>query len=373
MTNFTSPSTDRPIVLHFVAGAFTGATKVAIQLAEATPPEAVGMLVLCEKPGGRHAARVQALRTRGVPVETVRARPRWATVLELWRICRRVRPAVLVVHGFPEHLYGRCAGLLARVPCLMHVEHNTRERYTRLRRFMARWLARRTEATIAVSEGVRKSLLDLGLSASRIVVIPNGVNLSLFEEHAGQPYERRQSGIVMAARVVAQKDHAVVVEALGILAQEGIRPTLYFAGDGDPQTIQRLQLRAQHLGVAAQIQWLGHVDGLPLLLMRNAIGVLASHYEGLPLALLEAMAAGMAVVGSDVPGIRELIRDGVDGRLVPESDPRALAAALRELLSQQAVAARLAAAGRARIEAEFSDTLCLARYWHLLATKLAGR
>ena len=80
--------------------------------------------------------------------------------------------------------------------------------------------------------------------------------------------------------------------------------------------------------------------------------VLATHYEGMPLALVEAMAAGCAVVGSAVVGVKELIRDGVDGRLVPESDPRALADVLQELLQDPATAAALGDRARERAESE---------------------
>jgi glycosyltransferase involved in cell wall biosynthesis len=80
--------------------------------------------------------------------------------------------------------------------------------------------------------------------------------------------------------------------------------------------------------------------------MGHQIAVLSSHYEGMPLSLVEAMAAGCAVVGSNVPGIHELLHDGVDGRLVPPADPAALAQVLADLLQQPDVAARLARVGR---------------------------
>jgi len=108
------------------------------------------------------------------------------------------------------------------------------------------------------------------------------------------------------------------------------------------------------LGLADQVRFLGFCPDVPGLLMGHQICVLSSHYEGMPLALVEGMAAGCAVVGSAVPGIRELIADGEDGRLVPPRDPAALADALQSLLASPAEAARLGRAARATALGRYS-------------------
>jgi glycosyltransferase involved in cell wall biosynthesis len=88
--------------------------------------------------------------------------------------------------------------------------------------------------------------------------------------------------------------------------------------------------------------------------MGNQVAVLSTHYEGMPLALIEGMAAGCAVVGTDVPGVREVIADGVDGRLVRESDPVAMADALQRLLESPGDAAAMARRGREKALTQFS-------------------
>jgi glycosyltransferase involved in cell wall biosynthesis len=105
--------------------------------------------------------------------------------------------------------------------------------------------------------------------------------------------------------------------------------------------------------------------------MRYQIGVLSSHYEGMPLALLEAMAAGMAVVGSAVPGISELLRDGEDGCLVAHANPSALANTLHKLLTDVQHATCLAQAARRRAQAEYAQQLTSERYDALLARVLS--
>jgi hypothetical protein len=121
----------RPRVLHFVTGGFSGATQVAVDLVQAHGESGrfEALLVLRRK-RNTAAPRVQALRERGLRVETVAGWSHAATMWQLAALCRRERPDVLVAHGFSEHLWGRYAGLLAGVPHLVHVEHNSRERYS---------------------------------------------------------------------------------------------------------------------------------------------------------------------------------------------------------------------------------------------------
>ena len=125
------------------------------------------------------------------------------------------------------------------------------------------------------------------------------------------------------------------------------------------------------LGIADHVHFLGVIRNVPELLMQNQIAVLNTHYEGMPLALIEGMAAGCAVIGSDVPGVRELIRDRIDGRLVP-NDASAWADALQELLENSEKAAPMARAGQQRAFSDFSRERMNADY-EALCLSLCGR
>lgn len=351
-------------VLHFVTGGFSGgATQVAIQLVNAARAgdRVEPLLVLRHKRRG-DPARVEELRDAGVPLAVVAGWSHLATIVELVRVCRRFRPDVLVAHGFSEHLWGRYAGLLAKVPALVHVEHNTRERYTAWRRAQTRWLARRTQRIVGCSEGVRRVLLDMGMPGARTIAIPNGIRLEPFAAAEAHPFAGREPGIVMVARCSAQKDHATLLRALALLRQRGLRPPLLLAGGGGTRHRRRVERLAGELGLEAQVRFLGVCRDVPALLMRNRLAVLSTHYEGMPLALLEGMAAGCAVIGSAVPGVREVIRDGVDGLLVPEADPQALADAIAGLLQDEARAACLAANARRRAVEAYSRERMNQRY-----------
>lgn len=358
-----TPPADRPKVVHFVTGGFSGATQVAVDLCLAAlrggPYEPV--LVLRAK---RHTpmARVEALRAQGLTVHLV---PSWwwhaLTVSSLDGLLRELQPVALLAHGFPEHLIGRAAGVRAGVRMLVQVEHNSRERYSALSLWRTRQLALRSAALVGVSQGVRESLLAQGLPADKMVVIPNGIDLARFPEPRGE----REAGLVMSARFARQKDHATLLRALALLAaQQGLRPRLQFAGLG-PLKARMLAL-ARRLGLAGQVGFLGHHGDMPGLLRSQAIFVLSTHFEGMPLALVEAMAAGCACIASDVIGVRGVIEDGQTGLLVPEGQPQALADAITRLLRDPVLAARLGAAARRQALAEHGQALMCERYDALL-------
>lgn len=359
------PTPSRPVrVMHFVTGGFSGgATQVAIALVNAARGTAdLEPLLVLRKKRRTPPERLAELAAAGTPFRVVPGWSHLATIWALVRLCREFRPDVLVCHGFSEHLWGRYAGLLAKVPHLVHVEHNSRERYTRWRLAQSRWLARRSAALVGCSEGVRQVLLAQGLPAEKTLAIPNGIRTAPFEAAGAVPFDARVPGIVMVARLSKQKDHDTLLRALGLLAQRGLHPPLLLAGGGKSRFRAPLERLAASLGIAGQVRFLGVVRNVPELLMGHRIACLSTHYEGMPLALIEGMAAGCAAVASAVPGVKEVLRDGIDGRLVPARDPEALADALEALLRDPAEAARLAAAGRERALADFSRERMAADY-----------
>jgi glycosyltransferase involved in cell wall biosynthesis len=202
----------------------------------------------------------------------------------------------------------------------------------------------------------------MGMPAERTIAIPNGIRLEPFAEADAHPFEQRVPGIVMVARFSKQKDHATLLRAVALLRGRGLQPPVLFAGGGKALHRAPLERLARELGLHGQVRFLGVVRNVPELLMTHQVAVLSTHYEGMPLALLEGMAAGCAVAGSAVPGVREVIEDGVDGRLVPEADAHALADVLETLLRDPRTSARMAAtARRAAIERHGRD-LMNARY-----------
>lgn len=336
-------------VLHFVTGGFSGATQVAIDLCLAAQRSgSMQVLLVLRRKRNTDAARVQGLIDQGLDVRVVPGWSHLATIVSLYQLARQYRPDILVAHGFSEHLWGRYAGLLAGVPHLVHVEHNSRERYSWWRLWQAQWLARCTAAIVGVSEGVRDALIERGFPADRCTAIPNGIELNRFQAVDQIPWANRTASIIMASRFARQKDQGTLVKALQLLKHEGLHPPLAFAGLGKARLIKKIQRQVQEAGMQGQVQFLGQVQGLHETLMRHQIFVLSTHYEGMPLALVEAMAAGCACIATDVVGVRGVIEGGVSGLLVPENDPQALADALETLLRHPDQARALGKAARQR-------------------------
>jgi len=340
---------NRPIrVLHFVTGGFSGgATQVAIKLVRAVMNDAAieSMLVLRRK-RYTDTQRIVELKKSGLNVRVV---PGWAhlvTIIELWKICREYRPDILVAHGFSEHLWGRYAGLLARVPALVHVEHNSRERYTWWRLTQARWLAKRTSRIVGCSEGVRQSLLKLGFPADRTTTIDNGVELEPFAQADAQPVLQREATIMMVARFGQQKDHVTLIRAMAELRKRGLTPQLKLAGGGKARHRKLAQNAVKELKLESQVEFLGLVRDVPAQLMRSRIAILSSRYEGMPLALIEGMAAGCVVIGTRVPGIQEIIDHRVNGLLTEPNDAVSLADALECALRNDDLADQMARTAR---------------------------
>jgi glycosyltransferase involved in cell wall biosynthesis len=348
-------------ILHFVTGGFSGATQVAVDLCRAAhrSGDTEVLLALRRKPS-TDPARVTALRAEGLDVQVMPGWSHVATILALRKLAQQWRPDILVAHGFSEHIWGRYAGLLAGVPHLVHVEHNSRERYTRWRLAQALWLARRSAATVGVSEGVRHHLLELGFPAANCVAIPNGIDMQRFPEALQQPWAEREDAVVMASRFGRQKDHATLVHALALLGEQA--PRLYLAGGGKQRQRNAIAAQVRRLGLESQVQFMGQVADVPDLLRRQRIFVLSTHYEGMPLALVEAMAAGCACIASDVVGAREVLEHGRTGLLVPEGNAEALAQAIAGLRADPERAEALGRSARQYAVQNFNVVQMHARY-----------
>ncbi len=354
-------------VLHFVTGGFSGATQVAVDLAlSGSQQDGMQAILVLRRKRNTDAARVQALRQAGLQLEIVPGWSHLATIWALWRLCRTWRPDVLVAHGFPEHLLGRWAGFWARVPLLLQVEHNSRERYSVWSRWQARFLSRYSARLVGVSEGVRTQMLRLGMPVEKTVAIPNGVDLAPFAAADQRAWGQRTRAIVMAARFSRQKDHLTLIRALAELKARGLEPPLLLPGGGKSSYRRLAEAEVQRLGLGEQVKFLGHHKGMPELLMGHAICVLSTHYEGMPLALVEGMAAGCVCVASDVIGVSEVLAHERTGLLVPEGDVTAMADALQRVLNDTGLGERLAAAARTQAIAEHGQDLMRRRYARLL-------
>lgn len=358
----------KPKVVHFVNGAFTGSTAVAISLCESCSDYESILILNQKRPSNIQA--IEALRAKGFKVHVLVGRNRPIGTLKLAKTLRILKPDILVCHGNSEHIWGRYAGILSGVKILVHVEHNSKENYKPFRIKELNWLANRTCRTIACSEAVKSRLISLGLQDHKIETIENGIELDRFRLAGDDPLHERQLDIIMPARFVRQKDQLTLIRALAIVKEQGVKLSLTLAGGGDSLLRKICEEEAEKLGLEDAVTFTGHVNNLPELLMKHRYCVLSSQYEGYPLVLCEAMAAQCLVIGSRVSGIEGFIRESVDGLLFDAGDPNSLADKLIWATKHGAPAYEMARAGNTRANEQFGVQRMRERYRAVFDTLL---
>jgi len=215
------------------------------------------------------------------------------------------------------------------------------------------------DAIIAISEGVRKVLLDSGVPGPLITVIPSGIDFSPFEQAGAGDFLRREFGFApdeylvgIVAALEDHKGHAYLIEASKIVREQAPKVRLIVVGSGSLRF--ELDKQARDLGVEDIVFFLGFRDDVPRILASLDLFVLSSHHEGMGSSLLDAMASRLPVVATRAGGIPEVVQDRETGLLVPPRDPAALAQAILELYRDRELAARLAGRGLEVVHRKFS-------------------
>jgi glycosyltransferase involved in cell wall biosynthesis len=265
------------------------------------------------------------------------------------------------------------AAVLARVPATVATVHLIPPGFELDRSSLVqlRALAAGVGRQIAVSRAIARELVTrFGWPQRKVTVIPNAVAAERFDDADGSALRMQLAGdrplILTCARLDPQKDHATLLAA----ATELPEAVLALAGDGPERGA--LEQRAAELGVADRVRFLGFRKDIPELLAACDVFALPSLYEGNPIAVLEAMAAGRAIVTSAIPGTDEVIDDGRTGRLVPPGDAAALAGALRGLLDDPHERAQLGARARECVRREFSPAAISGQVTAVYEELLAG-
>jgi glycosyltransferase involved in cell wall biosynthesis len=351
-----------PIRLLFVVGNFTagGAERHLIELWRRLDRRAFAVTIACFRREGAFRAEAESLGWPIVDLEVGRRiyDPRGLGALaRLVHLTLAVRPDVVHGYLFGPNLFAALAGRLTGVPVVAVAKRNL-DAFETSRQAAAEGLAHRWATHVtAVSEAVADSVVELGVPRARITVIPNGVNAARFADggptlRAGTLVEeaRRELGadrtplVGSVGCLAARKDYGTLFEALARLRGRGVDFRVALVGDGIERAA--LEERARALDLAGRVRFLGERTDVERLLPGMDVFVLSSREEGIPNALLEAMAAARPCVATAVGGTPEVMRDGETGWLVPPADPEALAGALADALARPEEARRRGAAAR---------------------------
>jgi glycosyltransferase involved in cell wall biosynthesis len=203
-------------------------------------------------------------------------------------------------------------------------------------------LYRRADVLTANSAGVMESLIPL-FQARQLALLPNP--LPMPDVAIAPSQENDLTGFVTVARLVPQKGIDVLISALEQMSDDVKDWTLSLVGDGPER--QQLEEQTVQAGLEKRVTFFGHRPDPQTFLFKAGVFVLPSRFEGMPNALLEAMAAGLAVVVTDAsPGPLEVVKDGVTGLVVPSEDPKALAKAMERLATDPILRAQLGSNAR---------------------------
>ncbi len=278
-------------------------------------------------------------------------------IAQLVRLFRRERPDVLHTHAWGTLCEGFVAARLAGVPVIVHGEHGTFDA-RRLNLRIQRCVWGRVDRVLSVSSRLAERLSrEVGFPANEITVIRNGVDLarlgggvrSILRDSLG--VKAHESLIGTVGRLEPVKDHEMLLAALAMLRNSGVAFRAVIVGEGSQATV--LRRRAVDLGLEGTVHFTGARSDIENVLAAMDLFVMPSRSEGLSNTIIEAMAAGLPVLSTNVGGADELITNGVTGRLVPPANPELLARAAAHLLENPNERALMGQAARRRAVSEF--------------------
>jgi glycosyltransferase involved in cell wall biosynthesis len=310
-------------------------------------------------------------------VESMRRDPGLGDLAALRRlvsILRHDRPRIVHTHAAKAGTLGRLAALIAfprsaRRPVLIHTFHGHSltgyfsGRTAGLYRLIERTLARRTDVLVAVSAEVRDDLVRLGVAPrEQFVVVPLGLDLARFLDDSDRPARRARlraewgiepdaEVVTLVARLVPIKRVDRFLRVAGLL---GGRARTRFVVVGDGELRQQLEASVDACGLGDRLVWAGFRRDMVDVCFASDVVALTSDNEGTPVSLIEAQAAAVPVVGTDVGGVRSAVLDGETGLLVAAEDDDGFASAISLLLDDAETAARLGSAGRPHAAERFS-------------------
>lgn len=359
-------------ILHVIGGGeFGGAEQHLIGLAKTLNPDqwAPHVAVFYE---GEFAERLRHLQ---IPVTVLSPvdLAAWAGMTPLRQLIREFRPDIIHTHGVRANLLGRLAnkaeGFPARLVTTVHsvlkLDYPKFWKRVLFERF-EKWTWRYVDRFILVSRAMKQDFLKAGLPQDRITVIHNAIQLPeeppVRPEHSGLREELGlPQGTVLAgtvARLHPVKGHTYLIQAVKQLEAKYPDAHYVWIGGGDLQ--HQLKEEVAQAGLSKKIHFLGVRQDVPELLPQLDLFVLPSISEGLSVAILEALLAGVPVVTTAVGGSPEVVDEGRDGLLVPSKDPEALRQAIDRALSDPQTMKQMGQAGQQKVYREFSLE-CLVR------------
>jgi glycosyltransferase involved in cell wall biosynthesis len=358
--------------------AIGGLQKVVVNLCRTIDREVFDVSVLCLRALGTYAAEVERL---GIDVALLPQKDGtdYLSFLKVARVLRAGRIDVVHTHNTQPFVDGTIGAMLSGVRTVVHTDH-ARDFPDKRRYMVAEWLmSQYAYRVVGVSEHTTRNLRTYErIPPRKLETIVNGIDPAPFEVELDRGRKRRELGVApegpvlgLAARLTEQKGIGDLLQAMPAVLARFPTTALIVAVEGPLEA--ELRRDAANLGLSGRVHFLGPRLDVPEILKALDLFVLPSRWEGLPIVLLEALAAGCPVVASRVGGVPGVITDGVNGTLVTPRAPSELGAAIVGLLESPNRRQSHAEAGRATFRTRFSAELMTARYERLYLREAEAR
>jgi glycosyltransferase involved in cell wall biosynthesis len=315
-------------------------------------------IVCVERPG----ALAQEARNIGAEVFCADKGPglRLGVVGKIAKYFNGIRPDVVHTHQIAALLYAGRAARKAGVPAIVHTEHGKHYAKRWRTRMLGKVAARSAHRFFGVSLDIARDVARYGIAPPhRIAVVPNGIDPAAIQDRAGRDEVRRELGIPLDAPVVGTlgrlsevKRQDLLISGFAKFRQRVPGAHLMLVGDGP--MLGPLKKQVEELGLESCVHFAGYQASPGRYLHAMDLFVLTSESEGMPLAVLEAWAAGLAVVASRVGGLPEFIDHGRNGLLYTFGDEEALVDSMAQLMENRQEAERLAGAGLQLVQSQYT-------------------
>lgn len=359
-------SIERRLVVHIIDELPPdGAERLLVDILKHRSPD-FDYLVLCLVSGG---ALLQEILALGVPVKVIGKKRKIDLLmfLQLVQWLLKHKPDVVHTHLFTADSWGRLAAAITRTPVIYSTVHSTNSWKNWLHRTIDRILARFSTKVIACSGEVAKVLTEKDhIPSTRIKTIMNGISLTRFDsintvdlikEFDISP---KAISIAMVGRLHPAKGHQDILQVMEYFLRENVSCSLIIIGSGELQKDIQTQIQKRRLEQVVTLA--GQRNDVLQILSAVDIFVMPSRWEGLPMALLEAMALGKAVIATAVGGIPEVINDNQNGFLVPPGDICSLQSKLRNLIADETLRKRLGKEARSVVYNRFNAAIVARQY-----------
>ena len=356
-----SPLRITHVVLSLDVG---GLERIVVDLAQVNRAHGHAPSVLCLERPGTLSAQLENL---GIPVYCADRQPglRLSTIDKVRSLLKHLRPDVIHTHQIGALLFTGPAARIEKVPVIVHTEHsnhiaNQRSRQMRLRtRLLFRLAGSFAKRFFCVSNNIASEVKAYRvISSKKTIVVPNGIDTSKFDAPEESIFLRQELGIPddvpvigTVGRLIEVKRQDVLIRGFSRLGNHNPLPHLLLVGDG-PES-GALRKLADSLGIGNRVHFAGYQSRPEKYLHVMDVFALTSRLEGMPLAILEAWAAGLPVIASRVGGIPQMITHGVNGLMFGSGNEAELSDLIGRLLTCHHEAQRLAEAGRERVRSQF--------------------